>query len=189
MIRWISGLFFDGAAFASTNPISNFLVQHNSHRGIDGIFLTLASATENDASCTDLLALHRGKISGFHARNLHSSSRLWKPRDIIDDPSVAALKLDHLSEFLQSLAGGNQSRALLLPFRDRFSGAAQMQHPSGKFEAEFAQVPWTPAFQNVDALHHLQRISNHVSERLIHIRNERDHLFAHALTGVDHHFG
>ncbi len=43
---------------ASRNRVSDFLVQYNSHGGIDGIFFPFASPTEDNARRADLLALH-----------------------------------------------------------------------------------------------------------------------------------
>ena len=36
---------------------------------------------------------------------------------------------------------------------------------------------------------HFHRVADHAAERLIHVRDERNHLLAHALAGFDHQFG
>ena len=64
-----------------------------------------------------------------------------------------------------------------------------MQHPTGQVQAEFFQIFRTFSAQNLQHLNHLKRIPNHVAQRLIHVGDERDDMFAHALAGFHHEFG
>ena len=63
-----------------------------------------------------------------------------------------------------------------------------MQHPTGQVQAEFFQIFRTFSAQHLQHLNHLKRIPNHVAQRLIHVGNERDDMFAHALAGFHHEF-
>ncbi len=77
--------------FLRFHPFSNFLVQNNAHRRIDGIFLALSPSTENHAGGADLFALHGGNDARFRAEYLRCLPRLQEPRRVINDSRVAAL--------------------------------------------------------------------------------------------------
>ena len=64
-----------------------------------------------------------------------------------------------------------------------------MQHPAGGFEAEFAQIWRSGVAQNFHYFDDLERVADHVAQRLIHVGDHRDDLFTHALAGLDHELG
>ena len=83
--------------------ISNFFVQYDPNRRIDGVFLTLASTAEYDTRGSNLFALHAGNETLLRADHFHAASRLREPLGIINDLRIASLQFDHLAEFIQRL--------------------------------------------------------------------------------------
>ena len=72
--------------------IPNFFVQHDAHRGIDGIFFALTSAAEDDAGSSNLFALHAEMKPASRARHLHAALRACGNRvGIINDSRIPAL--------------------------------------------------------------------------------------------------
>src|SRR5579859_575339 len=90
---------------SSVNPISDFFVQHNSHRRVDRIFLAFAAATEYYASRADLLALQGTDKAGSRCHHRRRVARVWKLPGILNAPRITSLELHHLAEFFQRFAG------------------------------------------------------------------------------------
>jgi hypothetical protein len=83
---------------ARGDGVSNFFVQYDPNRRIDGIFLALASTAEYDARGPNLFALHAGNETLLRADHLQAASRLREPLGIINDLRIASLQFDHLAE-------------------------------------------------------------------------------------------
>ncbi len=65
----------------------------------------------------------------------------------------------------------------------------QIKHPTREFQAKSPQVFWSFPAKNLHDFDHLKRVPDHASQRLIHVGDERDHLFSHPLSGFNHEFG
>src|SRR5579871_4076894 len=55
-------------------------------------------------------------------------------------------------------------------------------------QAEFAQIRGTAALKDFDHLDYLERVADHVPQRLVHVGDERDHFLSHALARFNHEF-
>ena len=66
---------------------------------------------------------------------------------------------------------------------------SEVEHPGGEFNAQVAQIGWSPAFQYLNRLDHFKCISDVHSQRLIHIGNECDHSLPDAYSGLNHQLG
>src|SRR5579859_889370 len=74
-------------------------------------------------------------------------------------------------------------------FVESLGALAEEKHPSGEFDAQFREIGWAAAAENVNALDDFSRMTGHAAERLVHIGDEGDDFFTHALAGFDHDFG
>src|SRR6202142_3718996 len=107
---------------------------------------------------------------------------------VVHDKRIAPLQADDFAKGIAGATGGDHLRGELLPFRNRFHAAAQDEHPRGEFVAQFAKVGRALAVQNFEHLFNLERVADFAAERLVHVCDERDNFFAHALAGLDHQF-
>src|SRR3954469_13834174 len=163
-----------GHGFARRHTVSYFLMQDDADCRIHRVFLALASATEDDACCPNLFAIHSRQETAFRGGNVFSLARLREAFRIVKRSAISTLQFHHLPEFLESSSRRNQFRTLLCPLRNRLRKSSQMQHPTGQVQAEFFQIFRTLSSQNLQHLYHLKRIPNHVAQRLIHVGDERD---------------
>ena len=107
---------------------------------------------------------------------------------IVNDAFIAALETNALLEFFLGLAGDDHLFGKLAAFFEGLGAFAEKKHPCGKFDAQFAEFRSAAAAENIDALGDFVGVAGHAAKWLVHIGNERDDFFAHALAGFDHDF-
>ena len=81
------------------------------------------------------------------------------------------------------------SAARLLPFRDRCHAPAQQKHPARQFQAQVTQVGRAAPVKHFEHLDDLEGVAHGAAERLIHVRDQRNHALAHARARLDQKIG
>src|SRR5580700_2317739 len=144
-------------------------MQNNSNRRVNFVFFLLTSAAENHAGGAYCFTIHAGNKSvswALHVLQIFCTRQFGR---IIERADISSLQRNHLSEFLECLARGNESLSVQFSLRHGRGGSAQMKHPTGKFDAQFFEIVWAMSMKHFENLDHLERISYVGSERLIHI--------------------
>src|SRR5579864_6389293 len=131
------GVVVHGAErLASVNLVANFLVQNESDGRVDGVFLALTSAAQDDACDTGLLALNCGKETRSRTRDFKGVLGFGEQARIVDGARITALQFDHLAEFVEGFSGVDDLPGELMSFSDRFHLIAKEEHPGSQFVAK-----------------------------------------------------
>src|SRR5581483_10962049 len=131
----------DGAeALATRDRFANLLMQYDTDRRVNRIFLFLAAAAQNHRCDPDCFTIDPVDIPGTSAGNISRVLGARQAPGVVDDAAISTLQRDHLAELLHRFSGRDKFGSNLFPSFYRFSGAAKVEHPSRQFEAERTQI-------------------------------------------------
>ena len=121
--------------FPRRDSIAHFVMQNDSNRRIDRIFLLPASAAENHACGANRLAVHGCEIAILRAVYVAHVFRARKFVWIVERVDVSTLQGHHLAELLQRLSRDYELLSIQLALRHGIGGSAQVKHPAREFQA------------------------------------------------------
>src|SRR5579872_93948 len=107
--------------------------------------------------------------------------RARQPLRLIHDAVVAALQPDPLPEFLLRCPRGKKRFRQPAALLDRWGSFAKQKHPCRKLDAQLPQVRRPASAEHLQRFRNLVAVPRHSPQRLIHVRDQRDDLLAHAL--------
>src|SRR6185369_10828947 len=168
------------------NEVADFLLQGDTDRGIDGVFLFRTAAAEQQRGNSHSFACNFSNKSFSGRKNVANALCARKLPRRVNDLSITALGLDHGSKLVECTAGGDEIPRQLLPFLDGVHTLTEIEHPAAEFERENAEVFGTTATKNIDALFDFEGVTDLVPEGLVHVGDERDHALAHIVTDFNH---
>lgn len=178
-----------GERLAFFYAVANAFVEFEADGVINAVFFLFAATAKGGESGSELFAIGVGDKACRGAWHIGAGASLGKKSRVVNDAFVAALKANALLELFFGLTGGNHGFGEEAPLVERFGALAEKKHPRGKFNAQFAQISRAAAAENFNALDDFSGMAGHPAERLVHIGDESDDFFAHALAGLDHDFG
>src|ERR1700690_2962586 len=115
------------------DSVTNFPMQNDSNRRVDGIFLFLAPAAKNDTGSTNRFTIHCRDITAPRAAYILDVFRSRTPFRIVERAGVSTLQAHHLAEFLQRLPRDYELLSVQLALRHGIRSSAQMKHPAREF--------------------------------------------------------
>src|SRR5580700_1110811 len=116
---------------------------------IDAVFLFFPAATERSEGGAKLLAIRCGDKARRRAGDIDVGPRLRKKLWVVDDSFVAPLKPYGLLEFFLGLARGDHGFGEKTAVVEGLCAVAKKKHPGGEFEAQFDEIGWAAAPENV----------------------------------------
>src|SRR5580704_14574730 len=144
--------------------VTDAFVKFEADGVVNGVFLFFAAAAEGGESGAKLFAICGGEEAGGGAEDVGAGLGLREEFGVVDDPLVAALQANALLEFFPGLAGGDHGFGEEAAFVYGLGAVAEEKHPSGQFEAQFAEVGGAAAAENVDTLDDFIRMASHAAE-------------------------
>ena len=121
--------------FPRRDSIAHFVMQNDSNRRIDGIFLLLASAAENYTCRANRLTVHGCEIAILRAVYIVHVFRAREFVRILERTDVSTLQGHHLKEPLQRFSRDYESLSIKLAPRHGICGSTQVKHPAREFKA------------------------------------------------------
>ena len=112
-----------------------------------------------------------------------------QPAEIIQRARVAALQFHHLFELLEGRAGMQVFHQDGPGFTVIARLAREPQHPDAEQDRDFRQVGWALGLERLNGFDHFERVACRAAERLLHVRDQCRHAFAHAGAHAHHAFG
>jgi len=82
---------------------------------------------------------------------------------LVNDALVSTLQPNSLPEFFEPLAADDHGFREVTAFFHALGPLAQIKHPRGEFEAQFAQVGRAAAFEDLDRLGDFVRMAGHAA--------------------------
>ena len=146
--------------------VADAFVKFEADGVVDGVFLFFAAAAEGGESGTKLFAICGGEEACGQAGDKGAGTGLGEEFGVVNDTLVAALQANALLEFFPGLAGGDHGFGEEAAVLDGFSAVAEEKHPSGQFEAQFAEIGGAAAAENINTLDDFIRMASHAAERL-----------------------
>src|SRR6266849_7617351 len=174
--------------FAFFHAVTDALVKFESYAVIDPVFLLLAAAAAHGERNAESLAVSAGDEAARRTRDIETRTRLRQPLRFVNHALISTLQTNSLPEFLFGLAAGDHALGKFPAFVDALCLFAEIEHPRGKLEAQFAEIRRAAVVEDFDALDDFIRMPGHAPERLVHVRDQRDHFLAHALPRLHHDF-
>ena len=177
-----------GDDVAGLDRIGRFLHQSDTGTRVDDRVFGLPAGSQHHRGGADLFGVagENGAVGGCFY--LGGISRHAKQRGIVHVSGVAALFTDPFTEFGKCFAAVQR-------FDGGFSGlvsrqpAREFHHLGSEGQANFPQIVGAFAAKHFHRFAHLHRITDGVSERAIHIADDRGGVSSVCLADADHRFG
>ena len=172
--------------------IADLLVEDEAHRGIDPAVDRLPPGAEEHRRVADGAAGDaRSRARRASARSSTVSARAGQARRVVAHradrrPAARSPPGTSRSPAPEASASRTRARAASRPLARRRPGRAS--RPPAPRRATPGPAGPRP-FRVSIALHDLERVADRAAQRLLHVRDEGDHLLAHAAADRDHGLG
>src|SRR5882672_12203136 len=126
--------------FAFFHAVADAFVKFESYAMIDLVFLFFAAAAQHGERNAETLAVGTGDEAARRTRDVETRTCLRQALRFVHHPLVSALQANSLFEFLPCLAAGDHALGKFPAFVDALCFFAEIEHPRGKLEAQFAEI-------------------------------------------------
>src|SRR5882724_9343622 len=149
------------SALASASLAS--LVKFEADAVINLVFLPYAAPAQHGERNAELLAVRSGDEAAGGTRYVEIQARDGQAFRLVNDALVSTLQPNSLPEFFEPLAADDHGFREVTAFFHALGPLAQIKHPRGEFEAQFAQVGRAAAFEDLDRLGDFVRMAGHAA--------------------------
>src|SRR6267378_4431144 len=152
-----------GQGLSLFHAIADALVKFEADAVINLVFLPFAAPAQHGERNAELLAVRSGDEAAGGTRYVEIQARDEQAFRLVNDALVSTLQPNSLPEFFECLAADNHGFREVTAFFHALGPLAEIKHPRGEFQAQFAQIGRAAAFQDLDGLGDLVRMAGHAA--------------------------